>query len=78
MKLPTPEGTSNALPIVAGQISGIIFMSSTDAMKAPGGSMTASLLELFALTVTSLALTFFLKESPISTQKDVQATQTGK
>lgn len=78
MTLPAPEGTSNTLLIVAGQISGIIFIFLMDALKEPGGSMTASLLGLFALTVVVLALAIFLKESPISAQKGMKAGEAGK
>ncbi len=78
MTLPAPEGTSNTLLLVAGQISGIIFIFLMDALKAPGGSMTASLLGLLALTLVSLALAFMLRESPIHEQKGAKALQTGK
>ncbi len=63
--LPAPEGTSNSMLVVMGQLSGILFIFAMDAFKAPNGSMTASLGALFVLTVASLALALFLKESPI-------------
>jgi hypothetical protein len=49
-----------------------------DALKAPGGSMTASLLGLLALTLVSVALAFFLKESPIHEQKSMKVEGAGK
>ncbi|MGA2480226.1 MAG: MFS transporter [Spirochaetia bacterium] len=63
--LPAPEGTSNSLLLVMGQFSGIIFIFGMDAFKAPSGSMTVSLLVILALTVASVVLSLFLKESPI-------------
>jgi cyanate permease len=73
MTLPAPEGTSNTLLIVAGQLSGIIFIFLMDALKSPGGSMTESLLGLAGLTLVSIALAAFLKESPISAQVRAKA-----
>lgn len=63
---PAPEGTSNSLLIVMGQISGIIFIYAMDAFKSGSGSMTVSLLILMGLTIIGLLLSLFLKESPIS------------
>jgi MFS family permease len=75
MTLPAPEGTSNTLLIVAGQLSGIIFIFLMDALKSPSGSMTEALLGLLALTLVSVALAFFLKESPIHAQRLEKASQ---
>jgi MFS family permease len=63
--LPAPEGTSNTLLLVMGQFSGIIFIFAMDALKSPTGSMTVSLLVILGLTVASIVLSLFLKESPI-------------
>ena len=63
--LPAPEGTSNSLLLVMGQVSGIVFIIGMDAFKSPSGSMTVSLVALLALTLVAVALSFFLKESPI-------------
>jgi cyanate permease len=61
---PTPEGTSNGLLILMGQISGILFIFGMDAFKSPtDGSMTVSLIVLVILMVLSLVLSFWLKES---------------
>jgi hypothetical protein len=62
---PAPEGTSNSMLIVMGQVSGIVFILGMDAFKSPSGSMTVSLLALVALTLASVVLALFLKESPI-------------
>jgi MFS family permease len=63
--LPAPEGTSNSMLIVMGQVSGIVFIFAMDALKAPSGSMTNSLVTLIALTLAAVCLALFLKESPI-------------
>jgi MFS family permease len=63
---PAPEGTSNNLLLVTGQISGIVFIMGMDALKSPWtGSMTTSLLILLGLTLVSIALCILLKESPL-------------
>ena len=62
---PAPEGTSNSLLIVMGQVSGIVFIFAMDAFKSSTGSMTPSLLVLLALTVLSALLSLLLKESPL-------------
>jgi cyanate permease len=67
--LPAPEGTSNSLLIVMGQISGIVVIYAMDAAKAPDGSMTVSLLGLAALVVASVVMSLFLRESPILGRK---------
>jgi cyanate permease len=66
MTMPAPEGTSNSLLLVAGQVSGIIFIFGMDALKAKvSGSMTLSLLVLAGLGVLSVVLAALLRESPI-------------
>ncbi len=62
---PTPEGTSNGLLILMGQISGILFIFGMDAFKAPDGSMTTSLIVLIALMAVSIVLSFLLREPKI-------------
>jgi sugar phosphate permease len=63
---PTPEGTSNGLLLLMGQVSGIAFIFAMDALKSPQtGSMTLSLSVLIGLVVVSLALSLFLKEPKI-------------
>jgi MFS family permease len=63
--LPAPEGTSNSLLLVMGQVSGIVFILGMDAFKSPSGSMTVSLVALLVLTLVAVVLSLFLKESPI-------------
>jgi cyanate permease len=61
---PAPEGTSNGLLLLMGQISGIIFILGMDAFKAPDtGSMTMPLLVLIGLMVVCLFLGTRLKEA---------------
>ena len=63
---PTPEGTSNGLLLLMGQISGIAFIFAMDSFRAPGtGSMTVSLLVLIGLMLLGLVLAFFLKEPKV-------------
>ena len=62
---PAPEGTSNSLLIVMGQISGIVFIFAMDAFESGAGSMTPSLLVMLVLTVLSALLSLLLKESPL-------------
>jgi len=62
---PAPEGTSNSLLLVMGQISGILFIFGMEAFKLPSGSMTSSLTVLLGLTVIAVVLAFLLRESPI-------------
>jgi MFS family permease len=60
---PIPEGTSNGLLLLAGQISGILFIFAMDGLKSPvTGSMTGSLVGLIALLVACLGLGALLKE----------------
>jgi cyanate permease len=62
---PAPEGTSNGLLILMGQISGILFILGMDAFKSPEtGSMALPLAVLIGLLVVSLFLGTRLKEAP--------------
>ena len=63
---PAPEGTSNGLLILMGQISGIIFIFAMDRFKSPAtGSMTPSMLILIGLMVLGLVLFPVLRESTL-------------
>jgi MFS family permease len=65
---PAPEGTSNGLLLLMGQISGIAFIFGMDTLKSPGtGSMTLSLLILIGLMVLGLLLCTRLRESALIT-----------
>ena len=60
---PVPEGTSNGLLLLMGQISGIMFIFGMEMLKSPEtGSMTASLNVLLGLMVLVLLLCLRLKE----------------
>jgi len=66
---PAPEGTSNGLLLLAGQISGIAFILGMDALKSPTtGAMTLSLLILTGLVGLALLLATRLRESKILTE----------
>jgi cyanate permease len=61
---PTPEGTSNGMALLMGQISGIVFILGMDIFKSPEtGSMTLPLLVLIGLMILSLAFATRLKEA---------------
>jgi len=61
---PAPEGTSNGLLLLMGQIAGIIFILGMDAFKSPQtGSMTMPLIVLIGLMVICLFLGTRLKEA---------------
>jgi hypothetical protein len=61
---PAPEGTSNGLLLLMGQISGIAFILGMDSGKSPEtGSMTLPLVVLIGLMVISLLLCTRLKEA---------------
>jgi len=65
---PAAEGTSNGLLLLAGQVSGIVFILGMDALKsATTGSMTLPLLILAGLMAVALLLATRLKESKILT-----------
>ena len=61
---PTPEGTSNGLLLLMGQISGVAFILGMDSFKAvETGSMTTPLTVLIGLMVLSLLLATKLKDA---------------
>jgi sugar phosphate permease len=61
---PTPEGTSNALLLLMGQISGIIFILGMDSFKSPlTGSMSLPLDVLIGLLVLCLVACARLKDT---------------
>jgi cyanate permease len=63
---PAPEGTSNGLLLLMGQISGIIFIVAMDIFKSSvDGSMTRPLIGLIAFMVIGLVLSINLRESPM-------------
>ena len=61
---PTPEGTSNGLLLMMGQISGILFILGMDSFKSPvNGSMTVPLIVLIGLMLFGLFLATRLREA---------------
>jgi len=61
---PAPEGTSNGLLLLMGQISGIALIFGMDSFRSPGtGAMTPSLVVLIGLMVLCLLLCTRLRES---------------
>ncbi len=67
---PAPEGTTNGLLILMGQVSGILFAVAMDATKSPRtGAMTASLVVLVGLMVASLAVGGGMRESKMLTER---------
>jgi cyanate permease len=63
---PAPEGTTNGMLLLMGQISGIAFIIGMDIFKsASTGSMTIPLIVLCCLMGVSLLLSVFLKESAL-------------
>jgi MFS family permease len=61
---PAPEGTSNGLLNMAGQVS-VVFIYAMDALKSADGSFTNSLLFLAGLSIVSVFLVTALKESTL-------------
>jgi uncharacterized oligopeptide transporter (OPT) family protein len=69
---PAPEGTTNGLLLLTGQISGIIFILGMDALKSPRtGSMTPSLLAFIVLLLLSLLICTRLRESALMMEHNV-------
>ncbi|MEI7663269.1 MAG: MFS transporter, partial [Bacteroidota bacterium] len=65
---PAPEGTSNGLLLLMGQISGIIFILGMDQFKSAGsGSMTLSLVVLGGLMIIAFLVGTRLRESALLT-----------
>jgi MFS family permease len=63
---PAPEGTTTGLLLLAGQISGIIFILGMDQFKVSAtGSMTPSLLILIGLLAFAAILATRLRESAL-------------
>ncbi len=75
---PAPEATSQGLMIMAGQISGILFILGMDAFRAgPDASMTGSMVAFIALTAIVIVLASFLRESAMIRAADDRAPKEG-
>jgi MFS family permease len=64
---PVPEGTSNGMLVLAGQVS-VIFIIGMEALRAEDGSFTLPLLLLTGLMLVSALLVTRLKESELIAQ----------
>jgi MFS family permease len=62
---PSPEATSQGLLMLAGQISGIIFIFGMDFFRTASGSMTPFLVVLIGLAALNVVFSLMLKESPM-------------
>lgn len=72
---PAPEGTSNGLLLLMGQISGIVFILGMDSFKSPEtGSMTTPLWALIGLLALSIVLSARLKESSMILAQEASPT----
>lgn len=60
---PAPEATSQGLLVLAGQISGILFIFGMDMFKTADGSMAPFMVAYVGMMVLNVVLCFFLKES---------------
>jgi len=60
---PAPEATSQGVLMLAGQISGIIFIFGMDMFRTESGSMTPFLLVMIGLWALTIFLSFMLRES---------------
>lgn len=73
---PTPEGTSNGLLLLMGQISGIAFIFAMDSFRVgPAGSMTPSLLAMIGLIIVGLLFATRLRESDLVGNVALQSRQ---
>ena len=63
---PAPEATSQGLLVMAGQVSGILFILGMDAFRAgPDAPMTGSMVTFIVLTALVVTLSLFMRESPM-------------
>ncbi|MBN1881242.1 MAG: MFS transporter [Deltaproteobacteria bacterium] len=60
---PAPEATSQGLLVLAGQISGIIFIIGMDILRTEDGSMTPFMLIFIGLMLINAVLCMLIKES---------------
>jgi hypothetical protein len=66
ISFPTPESTSQGVIILAGQVSGIIFIYAMDKFRNPvTGSMTPFMIAFLVLMLVSALAAVLMKESPM-------------
>jgi cyanate permease len=68
---PAPEATSQGLLLLAGQISGIIFIFGMDILTAAGASKTPAMLIFIVLMIINVFLILKLKESKLVKTDDI-------
>jgi len=68
---PAPEATSQGLLMIAGQISGIIFIFGMDALTAGYASKTPAMIVFIALTLVNVFFVIKLKESKMVRTDDI-------
>jgi FLVCR family MFS transporter 7 len=68
---PAPEATSQGLLILAGQISGILFIFGMDVATAEGASKTPAMVFFLALTLACIFIALKLKESKLVKTDDI-------
>jgi nitrate/nitrite transporter NarK len=68
---PAPEATSQGILMLAGQISGIIFILGMDVLMAGTPSKTPAMLVFIALTVLNLFFIMKLKESRLVKSEEI-------
>ena len=72
---PTPEGTSNGLISLFGQVS-VVFVYIMSAMKTPDGAFTPSLLLSVGLLLVCVVVAFFMKDPAAVEEEPVQPAVT--
>ena len=76
---PAPEATSQGLLVMAGQVSGILFILGMDAFRTgPDDSMTGSMVVFIVLTGLVIALSALLRESAMIRAVDQDAPTGGR
>jgi len=68
---PAPEATSQGLLLLAGQISGIIFIFGMDMLTASGASKTPAMLVFIVMMIINVFLVLKLKESTLVKTDDI-------
>lgn len=68
LTFPVPEGTSNGMLSLAGQVS-VVFIFAMEALRAPDGSFSLSLVLLAVLMIINAVLLTRLKESSLVTSQ---------
>jgi len=72
---PTPEGTSNGLISLFGQVS-VVFVYIMEAMRTPDGAFTPALLLSIGLLLVCVVVAFWMKDSTTLEDEDIQPAAT--